>query len=64
MPAIPDLLILNGPNWAMLETKRSEDSSFQPNQEYYIEKLDSMSYARAVYPENLEEVLDELQQSL
>lgn len=60
---IPDLTILYGPHWAALETKKSEHAPCQPNQEYYVELMNEMSFARIVYPENVEEVLYDLQQS-
>ena len=61
---IPDLLILYQDKWAALEGKKSKNESHRPNQDYYVEKMDKMSFARFIYPENKEEVLDELLRSL
>lgn len=61
---IPDLLIVNGPNWAMLEVKASPEAPLQPNQEYYVEILNDMSYATIIHPGNEESVLDALQSTL
>lgn len=60
---IPDLLILYKDRWAALECKRSSRSTLRPNQKYYIEKLDAMSFSRLIYPGNEKEVLYALQQS-
>ena len=57
----PDLLVLFRDKWAALEVKKDKNSSFQPNQEYYLNLLDAMGYASAVWPEIKEEVLDELE---
>ena len=59
----PDLLILWGEYWASLEVKTSAMANVQPNQGYYIKRLDEMSFAAYIYPENEEEVLNALQQA-
>ena len=60
---LPDLLILYGEKWASLECKRSATAKKRPNQDYYVEKMNDMSFSRFVCPENKEEVLNELQQA-
>lgn len=59
----PDRLMLYGTNWAAFEFKKSINSSLRPNQEYYIDLLNEMSYASFIYPENLEEAVHGLQRS-
>lgn len=64
----PDILIIYQDKWAVLEFKKSKKERFsqngvRPNQEYYISRLGKMSFAKFIYPENKEEVLDGLQQA-
>lgn len=56
----PDLTIFYKDRWAALECKRSLDESHQPNQDYYVEYLNGMSYSSFVCPENCETVMKEL----
>lgn len=60
---MPDLLVLYKNKWAALEGKKNKNSSHRPNQDYYVDLMNKMSFSRFVYPENEEEVLDELQQA-
>lgn len=65
---IPDLTLLgrgkNGkPVWALLEVKISKRARIQPLQEYYIERAKAMGFGEIVYPENMEEVLCEIQRA-
>ena len=62
---IPDLLILHKNRWATLECKKnkSEVSKKRRNkeqQDYYVAEMNKMSFSRYVYPENKEEVMNEL----
>lgn len=61
---LPDLLILFKDKWASLEVKRSRNASKRPNQEYYVNLMNNMSFSKFICPENKEEILNELQQAL
>ena len=61
---IPDVIMLWGDQWAALECKKSENATIRPNQPYYVDLLDRMSFAAFIYPENEEEILYDLQQAL
>lgn len=63
LQGIPDLLILFNDKWAALECKQHAGAKKQPNQEYYVGKMDEMSFSRFICPENKEEVLHDLKQS-
>jgi hypothetical protein len=57
---IPDILILYKNKWAALEGKKSLTASVRPNQEYYVDLMDRMSFASFICPENKDEVLHAL----
>ena len=57
---IPDLLVLYGTKWASFEMKKSARAARRPNQEYYVNLMNKMSFSRFVCPENKDIVLDEL----
>lgn len=61
---IPDLLLLWKDKWATLEVKKNASASHRPNQDYYVEDMNSMSFSAFIYPENKEEVLNELERKL
>lgn len=63
---IPDWLILYKDQWAALEVKRSKRdflTSKIPNQRWYVDVMNDMSFAAFVYPENRKEIIDALQRS-
>ena len=57
---VPDLLVLHKDKWASLEVKRSSNASHQPNQDYYVDKMNEMGFSRFVYPENKDNVMTDL----
>lgn len=65
---IPDLIVLYGQRYAMLEVKRKPPrpgtSDFEPNQEWYIDLFSDWAFGACIFPENEEEVLREIQSAL
>ena len=60
LQGIPDLTVFNNNKWATLEVKKSANATHQPNQDYYVEMMDRMSFSRFVYPENRDAVFSDL----
>ena len=58
---IPDLIILWGERWASLECKKNRKAKHQPNQDYYVDLMNDMSFSSFLYPENRDMILDELE---
>lgn len=59
---IPDLLVLYSNKWVALEVKKSETATHQPNQDLNVERMNNMSYASFIYPENEDQVFKELEE--
>ena len=57
---IPDLLILYKDKWVSLECKKNANARHQPNQDYYVNKMNGMSFSSFLYPENEEDIMNEL----
>ncbi len=57
---IPDLLVLYKNKWAILECKRAMNAKHQPNQDYYVDLFNKMSFSRFINPSNKDEVLRDL----
>lgn len=62
VPGIPDRTVFYGEAWAMLEIKASANADEQPNQDYYVDFFNKMSFAAFIYPENEEDVFRGLQE--
>ena len=60
---IPDLLVLYKDKWGALEVKKSKNAPKRPNQEYYVNRMNEMSFSRIIYPENKEDILSELRET-
>lgn len=61
---IPDLIVLYNKRWAMLECKKDKTAPYRPNQKFYLDKTNHMSFSATIYPENKDEVLESLVQYL
>lgn len=60
---IPDLLILFQSQWAILEVKRGLNAKKQPNQDWYVDEFNKMSFSAFVNPQNQEAVLNDLERA-
>lgn len=60
----PDIVFFKEGFYGFIEVKPSEKSKFQPLQKATLKKLDDWSWAKAVYPENYDEIKLELERML
>lgn len=60
---IPDLTILYKDKWATLEVKDDKFAKHRPNQDYYVNTMNEMSFSAFIFPENKEEILNDLERS-
>lgn len=56
----PDLVFFKEGFYGFIEAKPKKSARFQPLQKETLAKLDEWSWAKAVYPENWEEIQEEL----
>lgn len=62
--SVPDIIFLKEGFWGAVECKKAKNSPYRPGQKEMIEKMNSMSWAKAVYPENWAQVRAELEEVL
>lgn len=62
--AVPDIIFLKDGFWGAIEAKKSKTAKCRPGQKEMVAKLDSMSWAKLVFPENWDETRKELEQIL
>ena len=60
---IPDLTVLYKNKWATLEVKKDEKATHRPNQDYYVNEMNNMSFSAFIFPENKEEILNDMERS-
>ena len=60
LQGIPDLVVMHGEKYALLEVKKSSSEPHQPNQDYYIEKAQKESFGGFIFPENKKQILSEM----
>lgn len=60
----PDLTVLGKKRYAVIECKREAHASRRALQEYYVDKANRLSYGAFAYPENEDEVIEDLRRIL
>lgn len=65
LQGVPDLTLFVGDKWWWLEVKREAGASHRPNQDYYVDKANEMgAHGYFIYPENEEQIINEISRSL
>ena len=64
LQGVPDLTILHGAKWGTLEVKLEVNSPRQPNQDYYVARMNEMGFSAYIGPFNESEILDALEIAL
>lgn len=59
--SIPDIIFLKDGFWGAIEVKKSKNAKCRPGQKEMVEKMNQMSWAKLVYPENWPETRKELE---
>lgn len=59
---IPDLTVFYKNKYAILEVKRSANEPHRPNQDYYVDMFNGVSYAAFIYPENEKQIIKEMEE--
>lgn len=60
---VPDLLVLYKNKWSALEVKKDATAKHRPNQDYYVDKMNKMSHSAFIYPENKDQVFEDLRKT-
>ena len=55
---VPDLIVLYKDKWATLEVKRTLKSRPEPNQTYWVDRMNEMSFSAFINRDNMHDVLD------
>lgn len=60
----PDIIFMKEGFWGAIECKASATAKWQPLQQETLEKFAKWSWARKLYPENLDDIIAELNKLL
>ena len=58
---IPDIIFLKEGFWGAIEVKKSKTAKYRPGQKEMVAKMNEMSWAKVVFPENWADTRKELE---